>query len=867
MGQVWRAMDTTLGRQVAIKILPEGFAADPERLARFEREAKTLACLNHPHIAAIYGFEKSGGTHALVMELVEGEDLSVRIARGPIPLDEAMSIARQIAYALEAAHDQGIVHRDLKPANIKLRSDGTVKVLDFGLAKATEQHLSTALSPDIEMSPTITMTKAGVILGTAAYMSPEQARGKTVGKRADIWAFGAVLFEMVTGRRPFEGEDSAEILGAVVRLEPPWEALPSDVRPAVRTLLHACLVKDPRHRVADISVALFVMDQAASLGAAAMPEAPAPLPPSARLPWIGALAVAVLAIVAMAVPLVSHLREPSPAALPELRTDIVTPATDIPSSFALSPDGRQIVFVATGEGASRLWLRSLTTTTAQALAGTEGASFPFWSPDGRSVAFFSGVALKRLDLDGGAPQSLVQVSNAVGGTWNADGVILFTGLGTPVMRVAASGGPSTSVTNLGPQQQGHYAPYFLPDGKRFLFYVGGTTDTTGIYLASIDGGAPTRLTSAEKAGVYYNGWLLWVRGGVVVAQRLDVANARLVGDVVVLAEGGAVDSYARSAVSVSATGLVAYRTGTGSQRQLTWVDRTGTLRATLGDPDGNELLNPRVSPDGKRVLVERTVSNRDLWMLDGGRSSRFTFDPASDRLPVWSPDGRRIAFNSSRSGQYDLYVKRSDGAGGEELLVASHQTKAPTSWSPDGRFLMYHSVDPQLTGSDIWIVPMVGEHTPTVFLKTRFNEAFGAFSPDGRWVAYHSNESGQTEIYIRPFVAPTSAGTAAEASGAQWQVSTNGGIHPAWRSDGKELYFLNPAGQMMAAPIAVSGNTLATGTPVVLFQARIFGGGVASPYGMQYDVAPDGRFLINTVLDTPPAPIRLLMNWNPDARK
>ena len=843
--------------------------ADPERVARFQREARTLASLNHPSIGGIYGLEEADGITALVMELVEGEDLAQRIARGAIPLDEALAIARQIAEALEAAHEQGIIHRDLKPANIKVRPDGTVKVLDFGLAKALAPEPGSAAAVQLSQSPTITtpaMSQAGMILGTAAYMSPEQARGKAVDKRADIWAFGAVLFEMLTGTRAFAGDGISDTLANVLKVEPDWNRLPAEASPRVRLALRACLQKDPKQRLGDVQSVRLALE-----GAFETATSPTTVPATSstsrgRLAWMAALGIAAMVIVAMAVPTVRHLRETPPPSPPETRVDIVTPATDQPESFALSPDGQQIVFVASGDGASRLWLRSLATTTAQPLAGTEAATFPFWSPDGRSVGFFAGGALKRLDLGGGAAQTLTPANNGTGGTWNADGVILFAPSAlSSLMRVSATGGAAVAATTLGPQQQAHRHPHVLPDGRRFLFYVRSAPDTTGIYLGGLDGSAPTRLTSADSAGVFLpSGWLLWVRAGTLVAQRLDVAQAALVGEPVTLADGVADDGANRSAVSVAATGLVAYRTGGGNQRQMTWVDRSGTARGAVGDPDGNNLRNPRVSPDERRVVVFRTVQgNRDLWLLDGARTSRFTFDAALDDFPLWSPDGTRIVFRSTRTGLGDLYQKLTSGAGVEERLGASDQTKTPTSWSADGRFLLYVNNDPQ-TSSDLWVVPMVGDRTPSVFLKTPFSEVWGAFSPDGRWVAYHSNESGRNDVYVRPFVPPGAAGTAA---GGQWQVSTAGGIHPAWRPDGKELYYLNPAGAMMATPITVTGATLEPGASVVLFPTRIYGGGVDVQQGRQYDVARDGRFLINTELDSADAPITLLQNWNPEGTR
>ncbi len=686
MGQVYRATDTNLKRQVAIKVLPASLAGDADRLARFQREAEVLAALNHPNIAQIYGLEKTADFTALVMELVEGDDLSQRIARGAIPIDEALPIAKQIAEALEAAHEQGIIHRDLKPANIKVRSDGMVKVLDFGLAKALAPAGAGATA-DVMDSPTITspaqVTGVGVILGTAAYMAPEQARGKAVDKRADIWAFGCVLYEMLAGRRAFVGEDVAETIGAVIHKEPDWTRLPATVPPSLVTYLKRCLQKDTKQRVqaiGDVRLALDGAFETAASSSATVAALPARATP---LAWIAALVVAVLGMIAMAVPTVRHLREAPPPAPPETRLEINTPATDQPTSFAVSPDGRQIVFVASGDGASRLWLRPLATTTAQPLAGTEGATYPFWSPDGRSIGFFAGGSLKRLDLGGGAPQTLAPAANPSGGTWSADGVIVFgpTAVG-PLRRVLATGGAAGPVTTLGSQQTGHQWPQFLPDGRRFLFYVDGVPDTTGIYLGALDGNAQTRLTPADSAGAYRpegagpagpsrgSGWLLWVRAGTLVAERLDLAQAALTGAPVTVADEV-------GTVSVAATGLVAYRAGTGSQRQLTWFDRSGTVRGTVGDPDGNDLQNPKVSPDGRRVVVGRRVQgNSDLWLLDGARMSRFTFDPAPDLSPVWSPDGTQIAFRSNRAAsRFDLYRKLTNGTGVEERLVASDQNK------------------------------------------------------------------------------------------------------------------------------------------------------------------------------------------------
>jgi Tol biopolymer transport system component len=867
MGEVYRARDARLGRDVAIKFLPRFFASNPDRLARFEGEARMLASLNHPHIGAIYGVEQSEGVPALILELVEGLTLADRLATGPIPLTESLEIARQIADALEAAHASGIVHRDLKPANVKITPHGVVKVLDFGLAKAVlRDDAARALSP----GPLATNgdTRDGVILGTPWYMSPEQARGLPVDQRTDIWAFGCVLYEMLTGHIVFAGETVTDHIATILERDPDWTVLPEATPPDLRRVLRRCLARDPTRRLQAMGDARVEIDDLLSGGPhESIGARPAHLLPPGRRTVAWAVAGAAVAI---GVAVGSQWRPaPIPPSPPETRTEIVTPATADPTSFALSPDGRQIVFVASGDGASRLWLRSLAATTAQPLAGTEGAASPFWSPDSRAIGFFAGGALKRLDLGGGAPQTLAPAPAARGGTWGADSVIVFapTNSGS-LMRVAATGGDAVPVTILGPTQAGRRWPHMLSDGRRFLFLGLDQPDAAGIYLGALDGSAPTRLTSSESAGVSLPGWLLWVRGGTLVAQRLDVEQAALTGDPVTLADGVAVDDFLRSGVSVASTGLVAYRMGATSQRQLTWVDRSGTARGTVGSPDRSNPRHPRVSPDGTRVAVSRRVQgNTDLWLMDGARTSRVTFDAALDQSLLWSPDGARIVFETNRTGPFDLYQTFPGGAEVEELVVASDQNKVPSSWSADGRFLLYTSVGPS-TGADLWVVPMAGDdRTPSAFLKTPFHEAWGAFSPDGRWVAYQSNVSGPSEIYVRPFVPPLAAVTAAGPgpTGSQWPVSSAGGVFPLWRPDGKELYYLNREGAMMAATITVTGSTLAAGVPVVLFPTRILGGGASSGLGRSYDVAPDGRFLINTVLDVDAAPITVLMNWRPPA--
>jgi eukaryotic-like serine/threonine-protein kinase len=854
MGEVFRARDTKLNRDVAIKVLPAAFADDPERLARFTREAQTLASLNHPNIAAIYGIEGQ----ALVMELVEGEDLSAHIARGPIPIAEALPIARQIAEALEAAHEQGIVHRDLKPANIKVRHDGTVKVLDFGLAKAMDPSRTSSSNPNLSHSPTLTHqgTSAGMIIGTAAYMSPEQAKGRAVDKRTDIWAFGVVLHEMLSGKRAFKGEDVSETLASVLKDTLPTDALPAATPPRLKRLIERCLDRDLKTRLRDIGEARVKL---ARIESGAPESAVSPRgPESATAPaWRGALPWALAAVFALIAAITAWRAAPVP---PEIRTEIVTPASANPAMFDLSPDGRQIVFVASDGDVSRLWLRSLATTTARPIPGTEGARDPFWSRDARSIGFFANGELRRLDLDGGATRTLAPARYGSGGVWTQDGAIAFwSNPPNQLMRVSATGGTATAARTV----SRHAATCLLPDGKSIVFSGRNEGGDAGIYLGPLDGSAaPTLLASGTSGEVHFlkSGWLVWLRSNRVVAQRLDVAKATLTGEPLTLADdvGG---------LSVSANGLIAYRAAATLLRQLTWVDRSGKSLGTLGEADGS-IITPRVSPDGRRISATRErQANPDIWLFEGERASRLTMDPAVDRYGVWSPDGARIAFSSGRTGLTDMYVRSANGTGKDERLVAAESYVTPSSWSADGRFILYYTSDPETSLARMGILPMTGKREPALVLNQLFNERDGVFSPDGKWVAYQSEESGRSEVYVRAFL-PPSRPDALPEFGDPVLISTSGGVHATWRPDGRELYYLNPQSEMMAAPILVDGSALKPGAPVMLFRTRALGGGTQStPLGRQYDVAPDGRFLINTVLDAPPAPITLLQNWNPDAKK
>jgi Tol biopolymer transport system component len=714
------------------------------------------------------------------------------------------------------------------------------------------------------MSPTLSVraTYAGILLGTAPYMSPEQARGKPVDKRTDIWAFGCVLYEMLSGTRAFGEEDVTDTLAAIVRADPDWGRLPNDTPPGIRRLLRRCLEKDRKRRLSDIADARLEIDDALNAPSTEIPIAlAAPRRSRERFAWASALAV--VTVIAAAASL--WTRRPMPPA-PEIRTEINTPATTDPVSFALSPDGRQLVFVASGDGPPRLWLRSLAATSAQPLAGTDGALYPFWSPDSRSVAFFADGKLKRLDMGTGQPQTLTNAVARAGGAWNADGIMLYAPTaGSPLFRVTASGGQPAAVTRLD-SQSSHRFPAFLPDGHHFLFYAQGTPDTSGIYLGSLDSPDTTRLTPADTAGAYLpSGWLTWVRDGTLVAQRFDLTHGTLAGDLVTVADPVAFDAgvYA-GAFSVSGTGLMAYRSGAPTRRQLAWFDRSGEALGVLGLPDQNGLAAPRLSPNGRRVAAFRTVQgNADLWLLDGTRTIRLTFDAALDRYPIWSPNGNQIVFDSNRTGTRNLFLTSSSNAGTEKLLLDTPQSKTATDWSADGRFILY--VSP--ARGDLWVLPMGGDRKSWPFLKSGFSKQHGQFSPDGRWVAYMSNESGRMEVYVRPFVDPASPPSTGGPAGGQWQVSTAGGIYPRWRPDGKELYYIAPDGQLMATPMAATATTMEPGTPVALFQTHIVGGGTDNAQGRQYDVARDGRFLINRVLDDVAPPITLLQNWMPPTGK
>jgi serine/threonine protein kinase/Tol biopolymer transport system component len=856
MGDVYRATDTKLGRTVALKFLRDDVAADPGRVARFQREAKALASLNHPQIAAIHGQEEAEGQTFLVMEFVPGQTLQERIEGRPLPPSEALAFALQIGEALEAAHDNGIVHRDLKPGNIKITPDGRIKVLDFGLAKISAGDSGGWDADGTNDSTTVTLpaTRVGVIVGTPAYMSPEQAQGLPVDRRTDIFAFGCVLFEMLTGRRAFAGDSAAEVMSRVLQREPDWTLLPSGLPPAIERLLRVCLEKNPRLRrqsAGDVRVDLEHVRRAPG------PEA---LPRGHR--WqprlMALMAGTVIAFAALAAWVLLRNQEAAP---PEMRTQLVTPHTLDPIHFAVSPDGEHFVFVAPGtdEGVQRLYLRAMNTIEARPLPGTDGARYPFWSPDSRSIGFFADRKLLRVDISGGPPRVLAPAASPYGGTWGKDGTILFAPTTvSPLFRVPASGGTLAAATELrSPRQTNHRAPSFLPDGRRFLFYAvavqsggSGEPDESGIYLGSLDGGAPKRLAAADSAAAYLSpDRIVFVEQNKLVARRIDAARGELSGDPVTLAEPVSV-SGGMGWFSISATGLVAYRSGTAAPRRGTWFDRAGKV---LGI--GADLNAPALSRDQRFVAYDSTIgSNRDVWILDlvRGGVTPLTRHPGIDGHPVWSPDGSQIAFESQRNGTFDIWRKSSSGGAAEEVVLQTTANEWPLDWSRDGRFLLYERSDANYVSSDLLAVPMTGsDRTPIVIADGEFEERMGNFSPDGRWVAYETDESGRPEVVIKAFQ---------RASGIT-RVSTDGGVTPRWSEDGSEIYFIGPDGKMMAATVSSAGATLTVSRPVALFQTHIVG----QTFTFQYVVSRDGRFLVmDRQVDLASAPpITLLLNWKP----
>jgi Tol biopolymer transport system component len=700
------------------------------------------------------------------------------------------------------------------------------------------------------------MTQPGMILGTAAYMSPEQARGKPLDKRTDIWAFGCVLYEMLAGRRAFAGDEVSDVLASVLAREPDLAALPATAPPSIRRLLQRCLQKDRNERLRDIGdVRIEIRD------AIAKPDSEGTIVASRRadrrsrerFAWMGALAVLTLALAASLI-----LARRSGSAASEMRVDIATPTTTVPMSLAISPDGRTIAFVATSEGQSRLWLRSLESGAAQAVVGTESAESPFWSPDSRSVGFFAAGKVRRIDVDGGSVRTLANApGGGQGGAWNGDGVILFASLGNPILRIPATGGEPVALSRLA-LQGSDFSPQFLPDGRHFLYYVRASPEIRGVYVGQLDEALEARRLLDSDTGAVFapSGHLLFVRQETLFAQDFDPIRLALTGSPFPVAAH--VASTRGATVSVSGTGAIAYRTSSAAtQRQFVWFDRSGKEVSRVGDAVSTTLSSPSLSRDGQRVAMYRSVNagNPDIWVLETKRGvfSRFTSDVADDVGPVWSPNGDRIAFSSNRTGVPDIYQKAVTAGGSEERLLSTAQPKSVTDWSPDGRLLLFSSRDPK-KGTDIWALPLDGDGKPFPVVQTDFDEQGGQFSPDGHWIAYQSDESGRAEIYVQRF----------PDRGNKWQISTNGGSQIRWRRDGRELFYVALDGRLMAVAIGVSSNAQApeVGTPVALFAPPLGGAVQQGDSRHQYMVASDGqRFLVATVTEEANTPITVILNW------
>lgn len=876
MGEVYRARDTRLLRDVALKILPEAFASDPERSARFAREARTLASLNHPHIAQIYGVEESVAPtstgaqrsdlesrhiSALVMELVEGEDLNTRIRRGPIPYDDAIAMARQIGEALAAAHDQGIIHRDLKPANIKVRDDGTIKVLDFGLAKALEPAIAdgTGSVGSLANSPTITspagLTVGGVILGSAAYMAPEQAKGRLVDKRADIWAFGCVLYEMLTGRRAFPGDDVTDTLAAVLRSDVDWVGVP----PSVVRLLKKCLAKDPRSRLHDIADVWDLIDEPVTAAAAT--------PAIQWIPW-ALCGLLLVSTTVLAIPYFARQPRPSVVSF----QIAAPPGHEFSFNLSLSPDGRRLAFSAIDDKrVAHLWLRDFASTEARRLPGTGGVRAVFWSPDSRYLAFAAVTALKKIDVTSGSQQTIATVSPTSGsGCWGGDDVILFGSRGGEgIQRVSGAGGTPVPLTAVDSARGeiSHAFPSLLPDGRHFLYYrQSARPGVAGIYLRSVDkspGEQDTQPLTATNYGPYIlvnaasGTRLLFMREQTLLSQAFDTSRRVLSGEPVAIAEG--LGSSGSLGFFTASDEVLVTRSGPAAAPnafQPTWIDRTGRTLTTVGEP-GRFGAGPyalALSPDGRLAAVPMTApqtAETDLWLLELARGilTRFTAREPSDSAPVWSPDGTRLAFRSAQ-GYGDIYVKSVNSTAGEVALISSPETEYPSDWSPDGRFLLFFKRPNNL--DDLWAFRLAEPKEATPLLETPFIEQGARFSPDGRWIGYDSDESGGREIYVRPF--EVSADDKPRV-GAAWRVSTNGGEQIRWRRDGKELFYRDGAGAIVSVNVVAKGRALETGIPKRLF--------MPVPGVPSWDVTADGQrfLLLIPAAQSRFDPLTVVLNW------
>jgi len=903
MGEVYRARDARLGREVALKLLPPIFSEDEERLGRFKREAKLLASLNHANIATLHGLEEADGQPFLVMELVEGDDLAQRLARGAIPIKESLKIIRDVADALQTAHAQGIVHRDLKPANIKVTPEGRVKVLDFGLAKAYESDPS---KRDLTQSPTIATglgTMGGVILGTAAYMSPEQARGKTVDKLTDVWALGCVLYEMLTGQTAFPGETVSDTIAKILEREPDWPAIPADTPPGVQRLLHRCLEKDKTLRLQDVGE-IRIEAQASLSGtsqvwtAAAAESSASPARRSRRgaaLAWT----VAALSIVAAGVMGALALR---PAGEPPriVRSTIPQPegarfvsVGDYAGPVVISPDGRRIAFVANDKNLQPvLWVRDLDAVDARALPGTEGATFPFWSPDGQTVGYFNEGRLMRVEVSGGLPITVCDAPNGRGGSWGAKDIIVFApGYQTGIYSVPATGGTPAAITTIDSTMHStHRWPYFMPDGEHFIYLAVhhdvSKSEYYGLYFSSLDGSINKRVLSTGTSAVYASGHLLYVRENTLMAVPFDPAKGEMTGAPVTMIDKVQNDPTTwRSALSVSDDGILAYHQGTGNQdlgTRLTIIDRSGKELSSVDDAGAYYLLS--VSPDGKTVAYSGALEGQPLtggggltiflYDLERGVKTRLSFQQGSSLAPQWSPDGKRVAYGTtyarSRGINNSIVIAQADG-GGEELALETPPTDNVwvSDWTRDGRYIIYSVGDFVGARAEVWALPTTGNRKPFPLIASdRPDDGdMGVVSPDGRWIAYVASQASGNAIYVSPFTPPTSAGGDPNdhRTFAKWQVSNEGdsGTSPLWSDTGEELFFIKADGTIRSVEVDGRGDTFRAGRVHLLCRTDPWNFGHVG-----YDVMPGSQsFIVNVFSNNATPPIVLVQNWTLELKR
>ena len=851
MGEVYRARDPKLGRDVAIKVLPADVTSDPDRLSRFTREARLLASLNHPNVGAIYEVEDVGGVRGLVLELIDGPTLSDRLARGALPLRESLGIARQIAAALEAAHEKGIVHRDLKPANVKLTPAGVVKVIDFGIAKVSAEDAG------LDARGTVTATSTGMVIGTAAYMSPEQARGAPVDKRTDIWAFGCVLYEMLAGRQPFDANTSSDMIARILEHEPAWDRLPTTVPPTIIRLLKRCLNKDPAERLHDIADARLEIADALS-GPAPSIERPTAIAGSKeRWLWMG---LAVAAVVTLSTIWWARSRpgDRTPA-VPPVEFGIRFPDNHVPSQgLAVSPDGRHIAAGVFGN-VSQIWLHSLESFQTRMVDGTESSGWPFWSPDGAQIGFFGSGTLRTLDLATGSATVVCQLPASFArfpsGAWNASGVIVFA-VTRQLFKVPATGGVPTAIPITGDLEPSF--PQFLPDQRHFIFYDGWRGGGGAIKVALLEGGDVKTLVNSDGPGVFVPpNYLLFARGAALMAQTINQERLTLEGDPKLVAPNvslGVLYGY-RTSVSASASGVLAFaRPRGGSVGQLTWFERNGQSVGAMTPPADGEYLNPSISPTGELLavnLMDPRTGDWDIWVIDVARGtpSRLTSDPAQDTDPVWSPDGKEIAFLSDRGGRLGLYKKAVAGSGGDERIafIDGAREVVPSDWSGDGKYILYTQAT--LSGRSVWALPLFGDRTPIKVLDEQFRPYAARLSPDGQWMAYVSFDTGPSEIYVQRFMAP----------GQKQQISHGGGVHPRWTADGRELvYWAVPRG-IDAVSFDATGSTFRVGPRRTLVQQPVLS---LIDTRTHYDITRDGmRLLVRRPAGPQQAGVSVILNW------